>query len=176
MPHIDVLDREAKRAGEMAARLVALENRAKPTSDTPVDLEALVDKLVDEWRGQFSDRNMLLFWEKKAKPVAVKADADMVNEILSNLVDNALKHSAATQVRIVLDGASVRVQDNGMGVSEEQLPQIFERFHRGDNAKASGYGLGLSIVQEYVNRIGAELDASCRPGLSVLLRFRAFHA
>ena len=89
---------------------------------------------------------MLLFWEKKAKPVAVKADADMVNEILSNLVDNALKHSAATQVRIVLDGASVRVQDNGMGVSEEQLPQIFERFHRGDNAKASGYGLGLSIT------------------------------
>ena len=176
LPHIDVLDREAKRAGEMAARLVALENRAKPAGDTPLDLEALVHKLVDEWREQFSDQNMLLFWEKKAKPVAVNADADMVNEILSNLVDNALKHSAATQVRIVLDGASVRVQDNGMGVPDEQLPQIFERFHRGDNAKASGYGLGLSIVKEYANRIGAEVDASCRPGLSVLLRFRAFHA
>ena len=72
------------------------------------------------------DRNMLLFWEKKAKPVAVKADADMVND-LSNLVDNALKHSAATRCASC-DGASVRVQDNGMGVPRSNCRRFLSGF------------------------------------------------
>lgn len=174
--HIDVVDREAKRAGELAARLVALESRANPFSDTPVDLQALVGTLVDQWQHQCAEANILISSEVTAEPIAVNANAEMVSEILSNLVDNALKHSGATQVRMVIDGASVRVQDNGTGLPEHQLGRIFERFFRGDNVTDAGHGLGLSIVKEYANRVGASVEATCRPGLSVLLTFRSFHA
>jgi two-component system, OmpR family, sensor histidine kinase QseC len=90
------------------------------------------------------------------------------HSVLDNLVGNALDHAhGAARVQVCLraagDALSLCVADDGAGVSEEDRPHLFERFHRGRNAAAHGSGLGLSIVREAARLMGG--DVQIRAGL-----------
>ena len=86
------------------------------------------------------------------------ADADMLSQVVFNLVDNAVKYTDP-KGKIALTASAhegfvrIEVADTGMGIPEEDLPRIFERFYRVDKARSSelgGTGLGLSIVKHIV--------------------------
>jgi signal transduction histidine kinase len=106
--------------------------------------------------------------------VTVLADHDALREILQNLLDNAIKHTAAgTTVTLCVkrmeDGrhAQVTVADNGAGVAPENLPHVFERFGKFSEKKKSpgrGLGLGLSIVKNLVERQGGQISVESAPG------------
>jgi len=86
----------------------------------------------------------------------------MLERAIGNLVENAIKYSPdGTPVTIEVDGGSVRVRDRGPGISDVDLPHVFERFYRSINTRSTpGSGLGLSIVADAVERHGGKVYAA----------------
>jgi signal transduction histidine kinase len=107
-------------------------------------------------------------------PAAAKyvyADRTAIRQIMSNLVENAVRHTRAGFVTVFSesepDGVWVGVRDSGEGISEEHLPRIFERFYRVDPSRARGQGgtgLGLAIVRHMAEAHGGRVRATSRRG------------
>lgn len=110
----------------------------------------------------------------------VKADQDLVGQVLINLIDNAIKYSSdegRIVVRIIReDGKTmVKISDNGIGIAQESLPRLFERFYRVDRARSrvlGGTGLGLAIVKHIVELHGGEVFVDSQVGVGSTFTFR----
>jgi two-component system sensor histidine kinase MprB len=102
----------------------------------------------------------------------VRGEPARIQRAISNLVDNALKWSPdGGTVEIELAGGGVSVRDHGPGFAEADLPHVFERFYRADDARAlPGSGLGLAIVRQAAEAHGGEVHAANSPGGGALLR------
>ena len=120
------------------------------------DLLALVDEIMQSLEMQAAERNITLLSDRGALvELPVDADRARVGQVLINLLSNSIKYGregGRTRVRYVdmFEKVMVEVQDNGIGLTAEQLPRIFERFYRVDKSRsraAGGTGLGLSIVK-----------------------------
>jgi two-component system sensor histidine kinase BaeS len=111
--------------------------------------------------------------------VVVLADARRAVQILTNLLDNAVRHSQQPgSVRVGWERSSdevvVSVHDRGVGISEDELPRIFERFYRVDASRSrdtGGAGLGLAIVRQLVAAHGGRVWAESKPGAGATFRF-----
>ena len=94
----------------------------------------------------------------------VIADREWLEQALLVLTNNAIQHGdEGDEVRLRADGGTIAVEDDGAGIPEEELPYVFERFYRGDNGP-SGFGLGLPICKELVERMGGEISISSERG------------
>jgi len=106
----------------------------------------------------FSQKEVALKVLLPEKSIWFQGDRDKVVQILTNIINNALKYTpedGEVTISTVDDGtlAGFRVEDKGMGISSEDLPLIFERFYRGDKSRArktGGVGIGLSIVKALI--------------------------
>ena len=97
----------------------------------------------------------------------------MLQVVAENLADNAIRY-AGPRARLTLRARPglLAAEDDGPGVDEAELPRLFERFYRGDRARASrGTGLGLAIVKHVVTAAGGQVEASTSPGLRVTCSF-----
>ena len=103
----------------------------------------------------------------------VWGNAALIGEVLSNLLDNALTHADASTITVSVDEVGFSVTDDGRGVEQKNLEQIFERFYRSENVATGGHGLGLSIVREFASRMQAEATAQVENGLKLSLRFKS---
>ncbi|HEV2812702.1 MAG TPA: HAMP domain-containing sensor histidine kinase [Solirubrobacteraceae bacterium] len=105
------------------------------------------------------------------EPVVVRGDAERLGRAVSNLLDNAAKHSSEVEVT-VRDG-EVAVRDHGPGVPDAEKPLIFDRFYRGATARGRpGSGLGLAIVRQVAEAHGAEVAVEDAAGGGALFRMR----
>lgn len=108
----------------------------------------------------------------------VTADPDAVRQILTNLLENALRHTpAGGRIRVTAaaapGGVTVAVSDTGAGIAAEHLPRIFERFYRADPARSrdeGGTGLGLAIVKHLVEAHGGSVEARSARGAGTTIR------
>ncbi|MBV9951036.1 MAG: hypothetical protein JO291_03735 [Acidimicrobiia bacterium] len=102
-------------------------------------------------------------------------DPDKVEQVLTNLVENAAKYADPHRVRITAthdEGAVVvAVEDHGEGISAEDLPRLFDRFFRRDQAQPTGTGLGLWISRALAEAHGGSLTATSEPGEGSVFRF-----
>jgi two-component system sensor histidine kinase BaeS len=105
----------------------------------------------------------------------VLADPDRLQQVLGNLLSNALRYSAAGQ-SITLEAArgpagfaSIRVRDHGTGIAPQDLPHVFERFYKSSDSRGSG--LGLSIAQSLIRSMGGEITAESKPGSGTVMTF-----
>ena len=123
------------------------------------------------------DRLFLPRWGEE--PVPVYADQGLIKQVMRILMDNSVKYSAPDSriyLRVmVLDGhARVTVQDEGMGISPEGIPHIFDRFYRTDQSrdrKTGGTGLGLSIAKWIIDRHGGWFEVVSREGVGTRISF-----
>jgi two-component system sensor histidine kinase BaeS len=103
-----------------------------------------------------------------AAPARLRGDAARLRQLLTILVDNAVRHSpAGGEVRITAQPGTpahvLRVDDPGPGIRPEDLPHVFDRFWRAPDAPAGGTGLGLAIAAWIVERHGGAITAANRP-------------
>jgi signal transduction histidine kinase len=101
---------------------------------------------------------------------AARADAERLEQMVSNLVNNAIRHTppgglVAVVVAPETDRVRIEVRDTGEGIPLEELPRVFERFYRGNGSDGGvGAGLGLALVKELAEAMGGTVEASSTPG------------
>jgi len=136
-----------------------------------VSLRPLVEKVFDDFKARAEGRGVSL--TNDVPELSVRADSIRVEQVLSNLVDNAIKYGRADGQVTVTAGqgengkVEISVQDNGPGLPAEALDRVFERFFRVDKARSreqGGTGLGLSIVKHIVLGHGGRVWAKSEPG------------
>ena len=133
------------------------------------DFRSLVSPIV-QMMDRMSDRHPIMFTTPDG-PVMVTADADRLQRVVENLITNAIKYSpdgGTVEVAVSAEGdrAVLRVRDQGVGVSSEALPRIFDPAYRAPEASryASGLGLGLSIAAQIVALHGGTIEAAAADG------------
>jgi PAS domain S-box-containing protein len=95
----------------------------------------------------------------------VYADSEWLREVLLVLLSNSIQHSGRGGfLRLIVRGATVTVEDVGVGISPEDLPHVFERFYRG-RGNSEGFGIGLSICKELTERMGGSISIRSREGV-----------
>jgi heavy metal sensor kinase len=155
----------------------------------PVQLDQIVARVAAMFEGVADDHHIELRINE-LEPVAVPGNRHHLRQVVSNLLDNAIKFTAARAggqgcdpsdaarqgcitIELVRDDAArvarLRVQDNGIGISPEDQQHIFDRFFRADKARprdggTGGTGLGLSICQAIVESHGGEITVASQPG------------
>ena len=128
--------------------------------------------------------NTLAEWPQvqvTGEPLRILADEILFSQAFSNIIENSIKHSLQAdpviiRVRMAADHVEIVVEDSGPGVSEADLPGLFDRYFQASSGKAaSGYGIGLAVARFNVEAMGGELQATNRPGsgLQMTARFSA---
>jgi signal transduction histidine kinase len=146
----DLLDLSSVRSGKI------------PFQIEKCDLIEVCQSIVED-QGLLTGRTIAL--EVPPAPVTVHADSDRLNQVVVNLISNAIKYSpenTPVHVRISQDKgiALIRVSDAGPGIPQDQQHQIFEPFYRAPGAKkftANGFGLGLAICKNIIERHGGRI-------------------
>jgi PAS domain S-box-containing protein len=143
------------------------------TKFTPVhiDLKSFIERIIEEFRTECDANHRHQFtFVHKGDFKDIKMDKKLLRYILSNLLSNAIKYSPeGGKIDVTLfkikDMAVIQVKDEGIGMSEKEIPLLFESFHRGKNAsKIPGTGLGLAIVKDAVNLHHGTVSASSEEG------------
>jgi two-component system sensor histidine kinase BaeS len=166
-----LLDQVARlsRLGEDIALVTTAEEGRLTMRRRPIAVDQILTVVTGQAAGRFSARGVEL--EVAVAPVAtqvmVDADADRIAQVLTNLLDNALRHTPAGRgvwVTMDLSGRSVRivVTDAGEGIPGEHLPHVFDRFYRVDTARDrahGGSGIGLAIAKAITEAHGGTITA-----------------
>jgi two-component system sensor histidine kinase TctE len=145
----------------------------------PVDLQSLLEEAASAWLDPALGAGVDLGFD--AQPAEVIGSAWLLQEMLSNLIDNAIRHSphsGRVTVCCGSDGAHcwLSVEDEGAGIAADERSRVLGRFYQGPGAAQGGTGLGLAIVSEVAQRHGAELTlepGENAKGLRVTVRFVA---
>ena len=182
------LHRSVERAARLSQQLLSLA-RTDPEAAAglamqEIDLVVLARRVGEEWISQALAREVDFGLVVPDSPVRVRGDERLLSELLSNLIDNALRYGARTDgvpghVTVhVQKGppAALSVQDDGPGIPEEERHRIFERFYRLPESGGEGCGLGLSIVEEIATAHHSAVEIASGPdgrGSRFTLRFAA---
>jgi two-component system phosphate regulon sensor histidine kinase PhoR len=144
-----------------------------------VSLAVAVQEVADDLRGRAHTRGVTI--KNQVEPaLIVQADPDRLRQVISNLIDNAIKYGRIEGEVVIsaraLDSRriEVSVQDDGPGIPAEACARIFERFFRGDKARSreqGGTGLGLAIVKHVVQAHGGEVRVESAPGAGARFSF-----
>ncbi len=171
---LKTIERNANRLDLLIQDLLtisALESGRMRLELSPVNLPALVEKVFADLQSKADNKNMTLVNELPA--LAANGDVNRLDQVLANLVDNAIKYGRVSGSVTVggkkLDDGKLEifVRDDGPGIPPEALDRVFERFYRVDKARSrdqGGTGLGLSIVKHIVQAHGGEVRAESRLG------------
>ena len=168
------------RAREQAQRLEALVKSLLDLSrieaaKSKLDLEPIdFSQLVQETSEQFASRAEQTEHEfvvgALEENIIVMGNADQLRQVITNLLENALKFTPkAGRISMTFErtenGSRLTIKDTGIGIPAEDLPHLFERFHRGRNASSfAGNGLGLAIVKAIVRTHGGQIAVESAPG------------
>ncbi len=175
---------EVERLSSLTEELLSLARleigEGRETSAGPTLLLPLVEQLLRRLEDQARRQRITIVLEA-GPPVAVKASAGAVSVAIANVLENAVKFcgpGGRVIVTLSREGpdAVVAVADTGPGLSADELPLVFERFHRGNvprSAGTPGVGLGLAICRAFVERQGGHVSVTSTPGqgTTFVLRF-----
>jgi len=137
-----------------------------------LDLKELLTSSLEPLQPQAARKGVKLAVELSRQGVEVQGDAGLLQQVVRKLVDNAIKYSAKdSRVRISgreeNDHIELLVEDDGVGISAEHLPRIFEKFYMGDGGltrRVGGAGVGLYLVREILKLHDAQVAVASEPG------------
>ncbi|ULO09276.1 HAMP domain-containing protein [Paenibacillus sp. 19GGS1-52] len=178
---VQVIHDESLRMGRLVKDLLDLARMEAGHTDimkNQLDMNELLERVYRKFSVRAKEREIDLQFNKHSDVLQLKAaDEDKLEQVLTNLLDNAFRHTPAGKKIIILAGSSVlegrryveiNIRDEGVGISPEDLPYIFERFYKADKARVRGEsvgtGLGLAIVKNIVESHHGYISASSKLG------------
>ena len=179
---LGVMERHSKRLDLLAQDLLTL---AQLESANPnlqlgnVDLSNLFSEVVRDWKKKLAPKQLSVIVDVSPDTPTIRADRQRLQEVLYNLLDNAVKYSPEhSEIRLIArqrdEEIVLSVSDSGIGISKDDLPRIFERFYRADKARTAenirGTGLGLAIVKHVAQLHGGHVEAESEVGKGTTIR------
>lgn len=166
-----------KHTGRMAAliedllTLSMLESHYLPLKLDSVDIKALVTSIIQSLEKNAKDKGLALSVDISDDVSSVTADRVRLEQVIVNLVDNAIKYTNSGAVRVAVNMADnmlkVDIEDTGIGIPEKDIPRIFERFYRVDKGRSrdlGGTGLGLAIVKHIIQAHNGKIWVTSQHG------------
>ena len=180
---LNVIASEARRMARLVTDLLTLsryDNNKNKVRKVSFDLGELVKKCQDKLAIEIKKKNHTVNSFVTADVPPVYADKDDIERVILNILTNSIKYTPEggeikIYVGFVYNDAYIKIFDNGIGIPEEDLSRIFERFYRVDKARTremGGTGLGLSIAKEILDKNGGSIDikSTVGEGTEVVIR------
>jgi two-component system phosphate regulon sensor histidine kinase PhoR len=178
---LEVMKRHSNRLGVLVDDLLTLAQLESANPDlqlSDVRLSELFAAIVHDWAKKFAEKKLSVDIAIAANLPIIRADETRLQEVLYNLLDNSLKYTQpGGKIRLQAqrhgDEIALSVGDTGLGISETDLPRVFERFYRADKARSrelGGTGLGLSIVKHIAQMHGGRVEAESELGRGTTIR------
>ncbi|MFQ5480176.1 MAG: ATP-binding protein [Thermodesulfobacteriota bacterium] len=179
---LEIIDRHATRMSRIIDDLLILsrlESSAVSLNSDTVDMKELIHSTVKGCVKDAEDRQVTIKAELPGVLPTVLGDRDRLEQVVVNLFDNAIKYTPAgghvtITARSLGDEVCVDVIDTGLGIPEDDISRIFERFYRVDKARSralGGTGLGLAIVKHIIQGHNGRLEVKSKPGLGSTFSF-----
>ncbi len=157
---------------EKVLQMAMLDKKDFQLKLSSVDMHDLISKAAEHMNLKVLKRNGILRTDLKAKSTALNADATHLSNIIHNLLDNAEKYSSENvdiEIRTenMKSGIMIHISDSGIGMTKDQLKNIFEKFYRahtGNIHDVKGFGLGLSYVKAIVDAHGGTINVKSEIG------------
>lgn len=145
-----------------------------------VEIEPFLSRIQRKFQGLAKDKNIALTFNLNNLENVFEFDSDRIEQVLTNLIDNAIRHTPENGLVIINAysddrGLSMEVQDNGAGIPEEDVPFVFERFYKADKARTrgrAGTGLGLAIAKNIVEAHNGFISVKSKLGQGTTFSFR----
>jgi len=177
--YLETASRQTKRINRLFKDLMMLQRYDSDSyfiEKKPFDLQLTLVDIEEMFRNQAAEKGLNLIVDKK--PVTVYADPSKIEQVLENLVSNAIKYTNRGYVKVSLsesdDEVTLKIQDTGIGISEDHLNRLFDRFYRTDKARSrdkGGTGLGLSVVKSILTAHDSAIHIESTPGKGSLFWF-----
>jgi len=178
---LEVMDQHSKRLGLLANDLLTLAQLESGSSSlqwSQIDLLRFLSDLVRDWKKKFAAKGLEAVVNVSDDCSIIRGDEERLREVFDNLLDNAVKYSNRNGIvrldAMRRDGEIIlSVGDGGVGISQEDLSRVFERFYRADKARGrelGGTGLGLSIVKHIAQLHGGRVEADSELGKGTTIR------
>lgn len=158
-----------------------IDSNIVPYNFDRIDVNSYFKDCVDDISLDMEVKGIALEYESRVEDgVTVKADPEQLRRVINNIIGNAVKYMDKPQgkvsIRTSIDGdkINVEIEDTGMGIAEEDLKHIFERFYRADSSrgtKKGGSGLGLAIAKKIIEDHGGTISAVSTPGVGSCFSF-----
>jgi two-component system OmpR family sensor kinase/two-component system sensor histidine kinase BaeS len=147
----------------------------------PLSIPDLLERQISLFQYKAAEENTNLQLEIKERLPTIRGDEQRLSQVLTNLIDNALRHTPAggticISAAPLAEDLRITVQDNGVGIPSSDLPHVFDRFYRVDrsrNRQTGGSGLGLAIVRQLIEAHGGQIWVESPPAGET--RGTAFH-
>ncbi len=179
---LGVMERHSKRLDLLAEDLLTLAQLESANPDLQlgkVDLSRFFGEIIRDWEKKLANKHLNMIADVAPELPSICADRARLQEALYNLLDNAVKYSCEHgEIRLHArqrdQQVVLSVGDNGIGISKEDLPRVFERFYRVDKARTAenirGTGLGLAIVKHIAQLHGGHVEAESELGKGTTIR------
>jgi len=179
--YLSIVVEETKRLNRLITELLDLSRIESGQTElhlTEFDLNERVARVLIRQESRITERNLDIQLDFESDTCRVRADADRIEQVLINLIDNAIKYggegcTVRVSTRRERDMVRVAVQDSGPGIAAEDLPCVFERFYKADKAHTTGNGtgLGLAIAKKIVEQHGQKITVKSAPGQGARFEF-----
>ncbi|MEH6989270.1 sensor histidine kinase [Cytobacillus firmus] len=169
--YVQIIDQESKRLSNLTKQLLlltSLDQKSYPMKLSEVKLDEQIKETIRRHQWRLEEKEIEVSY--KLPPVTLKGDPELLVNIWDNLLTNAIKYNShGGSILISLSqtqtAVEVVIKDTGIGISEDAISQVFERFYRVDSArKKDGTGLGLSIVKQIIELHNGEIKADSQAG------------
>jgi len=177
-----IIDQETSRLSRLVDEMLNLgriEEQEGRFSRRPVDIREIVQRAADVFAGQAAARGLTFTVSLPEELPLVAGETDLLIQVLDNLLSNALKFTDRGGIELAArsedDWVVIEVRDTGIGIPQEALPRVFERFYRVDRARTAGRGgtgLGLAIVKHVVEGHGGRVTVSSTVGKATTFTVR----
>lgn len=181
--YLDIVVFETERLQKLTSNILDLnsfDSNGMILNRTEFDINAMTKQIAESFEGTVKKKRIVFNLVFSEKEQLVNADQDKIQQVLYNLIDNAIKFSNPdSQIRIKTEEKSrkvvVAVKDYGIGIPKDSINKVFDRFYKTDNSRGKdkkGTGLGLSIVKEIIRAHGENISVVSTEGAGSEFTFR----